>query len=113
MDEQEDPQNFDPDSGIGDLLGRVVSDGRDYAEAELKLAKAKAVSHAYRYRSPLVMLAVALLFGLAAIVTLFVTMAMVLAAFMGPLAGGLVSTGIAALIAAILALFARSRLEKL
>lgn len=113
LDEREDPQNFDPDSGIGDLLGRVVNDGREYAEAELKLAKAKALSHANQYRTPLIMLAIAAVFGLAAIVTLFVTIAMALATLVGPLAGGLISTAIAAGIAGVLALVARSRLEKL
>ncbi|WP_260484063.1 phage holin family protein [Sphingomicrobium flavum] len=113
LDEQADPQNFDPDSGIGDLLGRVVNDGREYAAAELNLAKAKAVSHAGLYRGPLVMLAVAGVFGIAAVVTLFVTVALALATLVGPLAGGLIATAIAAVIAGGLALTAKSKLEKL
>lgn len=113
LDTREDPQDFDPDSGIGDLLGRVVNDGREYAQAELKLAKAKAVSHAHQYRAPLAMLVVSAIFGIAAVVTLCITVAMALATLIGPLAGGLVATGLAATIAGLLALAAKSRLEKL
>ena len=113
LDEQEDPQNFDPDSGIAELLGRVVTDSRNFAEAEINLAKAKAFSHAGQYRGPLALLACAAIFGIAGVVTLFMTIAMALATLVGPFAGGLIATGIAALSAGILAMLAKSKLEKL
>lgn len=43
---------------IGDLLGRLVEDGRSYAEAELELVKAIAAYRAQRARRALVSLAI-------------------------------------------------------
>ncbi len=50
----EDPR----DESIGDLLGRLVDDGRTYAEAELALIKAIAQYRAQRARRALVSLAI-------------------------------------------------------
>lgn len=43
---------------IGDLIGRLVEDGRSYAEAELELLKAIAAYRAQRARHALVSLAI-------------------------------------------------------
>ena len=48
-----------PDESIGDLVGRLVEDGRSYAEAELALIKAIAQYRAQRAGRALAMLAAA------------------------------------------------------
>jgi hypothetical protein len=50
----EDPRQ----ESIGDLVGRLIEDGRSYAEAELELVKAIAEYRALRARRALVALAV-------------------------------------------------------
>jgi hypothetical protein len=50
----EDPRQ----ESIGDLVGRLIEDGRSYAEAELELVKAIAEYRALRARRALVSLAV-------------------------------------------------------
>jgi len=50
----EDPR----DESIGELIGRLIEDGRSYAEAELELVKAIAEYRALRARRALVSLAV-------------------------------------------------------
>jgi hypothetical protein len=111
LDKSEDPQQFDADKGIGDMLGKVVADGRALAEAELALVKAKAISRAGSYRKPAILLAVAALFAIGAVVTLCLTIAAALATLIGPLGGGLIATLVALLIAGGLAMWARSSLE--
>jgi F0F1-type ATP synthase membrane subunit c/vacuolar-type H+-ATPase subunit K len=46
------------DESIGDLIGRLVEDGRSYAEAEIELVKAIAAYRAQRARRALVSLAI-------------------------------------------------------
>lgn len=54
-----DGPGADPrDESIGDLLGRLVDDGRSYAEAEFELIRAIAQYRAQRARRALVSLAV-------------------------------------------------------
>lgn len=54
-----DGANPEPrDESIGDLLGRLVEDGRSYAEAELELIMAIAAYRAQRARRALVSLAI-------------------------------------------------------
>lgn len=101
------------DAPIEELLGRIVGDARDLAEAEVALIKAKAVSEATPYRTPLVMFVLAALFFVAAITTFCITLALWLAELVGPLGGGLIATGVALLIAGILALTARGKIARL
>ncbi|WP_265570706.1 phage holin family protein [Sphingomicrobium nitratireducens] len=108
---ERDPQNFDPDESIGDLLGKVVGDARELAEAEIQLAKVKLLSEVGRYRMPAMLLGLAFLLGVAGTVTLFVTIGAALATLIGPLAGGLVSTVLAFAIAGLLAMVAKGKLE--
>jgi hypothetical protein len=52
------PADDPRDESIGDLLGRLIEDGKSYAEAELALIKAIAEYRALRARRALVSLAV-------------------------------------------------------
>ena len=96
---------------IGELVGRLIDQGKGYARAEVGLAKAVATAKVDAAKLPVLLLAVALLFVIAGVVTFCITLALALATLIGPLAGGLVATVIAFAIAAGLALVARNKLR--
>jgi len=96
---------------IGILAGRLIDQSKDYVRAEVKLAKATAISRVDRIRVPIALLATALLFVIAGVVTFCITIALALATLIGPLAGGLAATLIALAIAGGFALLARKKLD--
>lgn len=85
---------------IGDLVGRLIDDGKAYAQAEVGLLRAKAESQVDRAKMPLILGGGALAFGLAAVIALVLTFVLSLASLLGPLGGGLLAVLIAVLIAA-------------
>ena len=96
---------------IGDLVGRLIDQGKGYARAEVGLAKAVATAKVDTLKLPAALLAVAVLFVIAGVVVFCMTIALALATLIGPLAGGLVATVIAFAIAAGLALIAKNKLS--
>ena len=96
---------------IGELVGRLIDDGKGYARAELGLAKAKAEARADTLKLPALLLGAAFLFLQAGVVVLCITIALALATLIGPLAGGLVATLVALGIAGGLALYAKRLLD--
>ncbi len=96
---------------VGELVGRLIDQGKDYARAEIALAKAIAIAKADHAKGPALLLAIALLFVIGGVVTLCMTIALALATLIGPLAGGLVATLIAFGIAGALAFVAKSKLS--
>ena len=111
--DERDPQHFDPDESIGEIIGKIVTDGRELAEAELDLIKAKAISEAMGYKVPALLFAGAFLFAMGAMIALFWGIAAALATLIGPLGGGLAGAAIALLAAGLLAMVAKSKLEAL
>ena len=106
-----DPQSpVDPDKSIGDLIGRIVEDGRQLVGAELKLLKAKGMVEVRRTRRSAVLFGAAAVFAIAALVAFAVGMTLSLASVVGPLLGGLAAT---LLFAAVAALLVRQGLKKL
>ena len=95
---------------IGELFGRLIDEGKGYARAEIGLAKANAAATADAVKLPAMLLVGAVLFVIAGVVVLCMTMALALATLIGPLAGGLAATLIAFGIAGGLALIAKSKL---
>ncbi len=95
---------------IGELVGRMIDQGKGYARAEIGLARAIATAKVDAAKVPALLLATALLFVIGGVVTFCITLALALATLIGPLAGGLVATLIAFLIAGALALVARRKL---
>ena len=82
---------------IGDLVGRLIEDGRSYAEAELKLLKAIAEYRAQRAGKALALLAVGGVVLLSAVTGLTVGAVLGLSLSMSPfLAGLLVAAALAA-----------------
>ena len=77
---------------IGELFGQLIDEGKAYARAELGLAKASAEAKAEAAKMPVLLGAAALLFLIAGVVVLCMTMALALATLVGPLAGGLIAS---------------------
>ena len=96
---------------IGELVGRLIDQGKGYARAEVGLAKAIATAKVDAAKVPALLLATALLFVIAGVVTFCITLALALATLIGPLAGGLLATLIAFAIAGVLAVVARRKLS--
>ena len=99
------------DVPIGELVGRLIDHGKGYARAEVGLAKAIATAKVGSIKVPAALLAAALLFVIAGVVTFCITIALALATLIGPLAGGLVATLIAFAIAGGLAFVALKKLN--
>ena len=96
---------------IGELVGRLIDQGKGYARAEVGLAKAVATAQVDRVKLPAALLATALLFVIAGVVTFCITIALALATLIGPLAGGLAATMVAFGIAGGLALIGKNKLS--
>ncbi len=96
---------------IGELVGRLIDQGKSYARAEVGLARAIATAKIDTIKFPALLLAAALLFVIAGVVTFCITIALALATLIGPLAGGLVATLVAFCVAGGLALVARNMLS--
>ena len=96
---------------LGELVSRLIDQGKGYARAEVGLAKAIASAKVDAIKLPAIMLAAALLFVIAGVVVFCMTIALALATLIGPLAGGLVATVIAFGIAGLLAFIAIRKLS--
>ena len=90
MDEDEAP--------IGDLFGRLIDDGKAYAQAEVDLVRARVEGQAKRAKWPAILGGGAIAFGFASVTALVLTLVLTLAGLLGPLAGGLLATFIALLV---------------
>ena len=110
MDGGEDETDEKP---IGELFGRLIDDGKAYAKAELGLAKATAEAKAEAAKKPALLGAASLMFLLAGVVVLCMTLALALATLVGPLAGGLIASLVTFGIAAGLFLWARQEASRL
>jgi hypothetical protein len=98
---------------IGELFGQFIDEGKAYAKAELGLAKATAEAKADAAKKPALLGAAALLFLMAGVVVLCMTLALALATLVGPLAGGLIAAFVTFGIAALLGLWAKQEVRKL
>ena len=108
-----DPQApVDPDKTIGELIGRIVEDGRDLVGAEVTLMRAKTMVEVRRYKKSAMLFGIAFVFAVAALVAFAVGMTLSLATVIGPLLGGLAATILFLGIAAIIARMGVKRLEE-
>ena len=96
---------------IGDLVSRLIDQGKGYARAEVGLAKAIASAKVDAAKVPAILLSAALLFVIAGVVVFCITIALALATLIGPLAGGLIATLIAFAIAGLLAFVGVKKLK--
>jgi hypothetical protein len=95
---------LDPDEApIGELVGRLIDQGKGYARAEVDLVRAIANAKVAQVKLPAILFGAALLFVIGGVVTLCITIALALATLIGPLAGGLIATLVAFGMAGLLA----------
>lgn len=91
------PAGDPKEESIGDLVGRLIEDGRAYAEAEVELYKAIALHRGVRARRALVSLAIGWFLLFAAMTALVIAAMVSLTQAVGPLlAGVLVGVPLAA-----------------
>lgn len=101
----------DEETPIADYARRLVDQGKAYANAEIGLAKAKAQDAVAGYSHVALFGAGAAVFGLVALIVLFVTLALWLGSLIGALGGGLIATAIAAAISGLLGWLAKRKLD--
>jgi uncharacterized membrane protein YqjE len=108
----EKPPSPEPDRSVGEMIEQVFDDALTYVRAEIELIKVRALDFISDYVRAAILFAIAAVFCMAGLVTLFVGVAMALARWIGPLGGAIVSTLIAAGIAGFLVWLALRELEK-
>jgi uncharacterized membrane protein YqjE len=106
------PPPPESDRSIGELIEQVLDDALDYGRAEIELLKVRAREVAEDYLRAAILFGIAAVLALAGVVTLFVGIAIALARWIGALGGAIVSTSLAAGIAALLAWIALRELGK-
>jgi len=92
LEAQGDPR----DDSIGDLVGRLIEDGRAYARAEIELLRQIARHRSARARSGAIALAVGVVLLLSSLTALILGFVLGLATLVGPLAAGLIVAAILA-----------------
>jgi Putative Actinobacterial Holin-X, holin superfamily III len=97
---------------IGELVRRLVGDGKAYADAEIGLLKAIANAKAKALVLPAVLLGVAFILALAAVTALSVGVVIALAKFTGPLLAGIVGLVIFAAVATGLGWYGAERIRR-
>ena len=108
----EDPPSQPTDQPVGELIARVLEDGKAYARAEVGVVKAIAAAKANALKLPGILFGVAFLLSLAAVVALAVGVAMALATMIGPLGGGIAAFLLFAAVAGGLAWYGAKRLSE-
>jgi hypothetical protein len=108
---QEPISKPDDEQPIGELVGRLIDEGKAYAKAEVELAKTTALAKVETFKVPAILLFAALLFAQAAVTVLAVTVALALAPMIGPFGGGMIAVLGAGGTAGVLAWLAVQRLK--
>lgn len=98
---------------IGDLFGRLADDAKAYVRAEADLYKAIALHRIGAARNGAIAMVAALFLMNAALVTLVVCFALVLAPAVGPILAGVIVFVAVAIISLLLVLYGASRLKLL
>jgi hypothetical protein len=84
------------DEPIGDLVGRLIEDGREYARAEIGLYRQIARYRAGRARNGLILLSAGAVLALSALTALIVGFVLGLATLIGPVLAGIAVAAILA-----------------
>ena len=83
------PAHDPNDESMGDLFGRLIEDGREYARAEIGLYRQIARYRAGRARNGLILLTAGAVLGLSALSALILGFVLGLATLIGPVLAGL------------------------
>lgn len=101
------------DESIGDLIGRLVEDGRAYAEAELALVKAVAAHRGKRARRAMVSLGAGSFLIVSSTTALLVGAVLGLSQYMSPFLAGLLVGALVAGAGAVLTLSGWRQMRRL
>jgi uncharacterized membrane protein len=97
--------------GVGDLLHRLVEDGKAYAKAEVNYYKTYGSERVSAYKTPVILGLGALLFAHAAFLALIATLFVALASLMSDTLAGLLTVVICLGIAGVLGYLAYSKIK--
>lgn len=95
---------------IGELVHQLAADGREFATAEMEVAKAKALEKVNRYKTAGIFFAVAATLAMSALTALLVGLILTVATLVGPGWATLIVIGATLALAGILALIGKGRL---
>lgn len=95
------------DESVGELVQRLIDEGKAYAAAEFELAKLRIQGKAAGYRRAAALAVVAVLFAFGGVVALCLMLVLTLSALLGPFAGGLIASLMILATAAGLAMLAK------
>ena len=101
----------EPERPVGDLIQQLVEDGKDYALAELELARAQTVARAEGYKVPAAMIGLAVLLAQAAVVVLSVAIFLALLPPIGPVLAGILTSALALGLAGLLVWLALRKMK--
>ncbi len=100
------------DGSIRALVGRLIDDGKAYAKAEIDLVRLRVEGEVVGYRRAAILAGIGIVFGMAAIVCLCLTIVLALADALGPLLGGLLATASVGAVAGLLIFLGYRSIEK-
>jgi len=103
----------DDERPIGEIVGRLIDEGKDYARAELGLVRATAMVKAEGYKLPAILFGVAILVAQAAVAVLAFTLFLGLAPWIGTVLAGLLTGAIVLGVAGLLVWLAVRKLRTL
>ena len=83
-----------PDTSLGELVGRLLDEGKAYVRAEARLFELKVQAEIGKYKQAAILAAAAILLAIAALVALSVTLVIGLARWIGPFGGGLLAVAL-------------------
>jgi hypothetical protein len=102
---------FDSDESLTEVVGRLATETRALASAEVAVYKAKFGETASAYKSAAMFFAVAGVLGLAALIALLVGAILTLATLVGPGWATVIVVGVVLVLAGILAMIGKSKLQ--
>lgn len=116
--ESSGPESPGPDSPVGreplpDLIGRLISEGKDYARAESYRARIIASFYAANIRDIMIFAVIALIMVFALLVAALVGLMLILSPHVGPLAAFAIVMGGSFLLTGVLLLLALTRVKRL
>jgi lysozyme family protein len=101
------------DRTIGELVNDLIDHAKDYARAEIDLAKAIAADKLGAAAVPAILFALALILALAGVTALALGVVAALAKYIGPLAAGFVGLALFAALAGLAGWYAVERVKRL
>lgn len=97
-------------ASVGTLVHQLAADAREFATAEVEVAKAKALEKVNRFKNAGIFFGAAATLALSAVTALLVGLILTLATLVGPGWATLIVIGVTLVIAGVLAMIGKGRL---